>query len=56
MLWSYLTPKLTQKYESKCQNGFVFFGFWPPEESVFEWMTNLKFSFSQSGPGSVNIL
>ena len=28
---------------------------WPPEKSVFELMTNLKFSFSESGPGSVHI-
>ena len=32
-----------------------FFSFWPPEKSIFELMTNLKFSFSESGPGSVHI-
>ena len=32
-----------------------FFMFWPPEKFVFELMTNLKFSFSESGPGSVHI-
>ena len=29
--------------------------FWPPEKFVFELMTNLKFIFSESGPGSVHI-
>ena len=28
---------------------------WPPEKSVFELMRNLKFSFSESEPGSVHI-
>ena len=32
-----------------------FLRFWPPEKSVFELMTNLRFSFSESGPGSVPI-
>ena len=32
-----------------------FFVFGPNEKSVFELMTNLKFSFSGSGPGSVHI-
>ena len=32
-----------------------FFSFWPPEKSIFELMTNLKFSFSESGPESVHI-
>ena len=32
-----------------------FLGFWSPQKSVFELMTNLKFSFSESGPGSVHI-
>ena len=27
-----------------------------PEKSIFELMANLKFSFSESGPGSVHIL
>ena len=27
----------------------------PPEKSVFELMANVKFSFSESGPGSVHI-
>ena len=27
----------------------------PPEKSVFELLTNLKFSFSESGPGNVHI-
>ena len=35
---------------------FNFLRFWPPEKSVFELMTNLKFSFSESGPGTVLIL
>ena len=34
----------------------IFLCFWPPEKSVFELMRNLKFSFSESGPGSVHIL
>ena len=34
---------------------YNFSRFWPPEKSVFELMTNLKFSFSESGPGSVHI-
>ena len=29
--------------------------FWPPEKSAFELMAKLKFSFSESGPGSVRI-
>ena len=29
--------------------------FWPPEKSVFELMTNLRFSSSESGPGGVHI-
>ena len=29
--------------------------FWPPEKPVFELMTNLKFSISESWPGSVHI-
>ena len=32
-----------------------FFSFWPPEKSIFELMTNLKFSFSESGPGRAHI-
>ena len=32
-----------------------FLHFWTPEKSIFELMTNLKFSFSESGPGSVHI-
>ena len=28
--------------------------FWPPEKSVFELMTNGRFSFSESGPGRVH--
>ena len=32
-----------------------FLEFWPPEKSVFELMTNLRFSFSESGPGSVHV-
>ena len=28
---------------------------WPPKKSVFELITNLKFSFSESGPGSDHI-
>ena len=36
---------------SKCN----FLRFWPPEKSAFKLMTNLKFSFSESGPGSVHI-
>ena len=35
---------------SKCN----FLRFWPPQKSVFELMTNLKFSFSVSAPGSVH--
>ena len=35
---------------SKC--NFLCF----PEKSIFELMANLKFSFSESGPGSVHIL
>ena len=27
----------------------------PPEKSVFELMTSLKFSFSESGPGGAHI-
>ena len=42
-----LAPKLTQK----CEVSKQFFWFWPTEKSVFELMTNLKFSFSESGPG-----
>ena len=34
---------------------FNFLHFCHPEKSVFELMTNLKFSFSESGPGSVPI-
>ena len=33
-----------------------FFTFLTPEKSAFDLMTNLKFSFSQSGPGKVQIL
>ena len=32
-----------------------FVRFWPPEKSVFKLVTNLEFSFSESGPGSVHI-
>ena len=36
---------------SKCN----FLRFWTTEKSVFELMTNLKFSLSEGGPGSVHI-
>ena len=32
-----------------------FLHFWPPGKSVFKLMTSLKFSFSESGPGSICI-
>ena len=32
-----------------------FLRFWTSEKSVFKWMTNLKFIFSESGLGSVHI-
>ena len=32
-----------------------FLRFWPPEKCVFKLMTNLKFSFSEIGSGSVHI-
>ena len=32
-----------------------FLCFWPPWKSVFEFMKNLKFSFSESGPESAHI-
>ena len=40
-------PKM-QNSVSKC--------LWPPEKSIFELMTNLKFCFSESGPGNVHII
>ena len=33
-----------------------FYAFLPPEKSIFGLMTNLKFNFSESLPGSVPIL
>ena len=39
--------KLVSKWNFLC--------FWPPENSLFELMANWKFSFSESGPGSVHI-
>ena len=49
LLDSQVDPKMWNSV-SKCN-----FLSWPPEKSVFELMTNLKFSFSESGPGSVHI-
>ena len=34
---------------------FNFLSSWPPEKSLFQLMVNLKFSFSESGPGSVHM-
>ena len=50
LLDSQVDPRLWN-LASKCN----FLHFWPPEKSVFELMTSLKFSFSESGPGSVHI-
>ena len=51
LLDSQVDPKMWHLV-SKCN----FLCFWSPEKSAFELMTNLKFSFSESGPGSVHIL
>ena len=51
LLDSEVDPKMWNLV-SKCN----FFRFWPPEKSVFELMTNLEFSFSESGSGSVHIV
>ena len=48
--WSYIEQKMWN-FMSK----YNFFRFWPPEKSVFELTTNLKFSFSESGAGSFHI-
>ena len=48
-----LDPYLTQKCKIYLQNA-IFYNFEPLKKSVFE-LTNLKFSFSESGPGSVHI-
>ena len=41
-------------YLNKCHNA-TFYILDTHEKSVFELMTNLKFSFFESGPGSVHI-
>ena len=46
-----LTWTKNVKFSVKMQ----FLHIWPPEKSVFELMTKLKFSFSQTEPGSVHI-
>ena len=50
LLDSQVDPKMWNLV-SKC----ILLRFCPPEESVFELITNLKFSFSESGPRSVHI-
>ena len=50
LLDSQVDPKMWNLV-SKCN----ILRFWPPEKSIFELMANLKFSFSESGPGSVHI-
>ena len=46
-----LTWTKNVKFSVKMQ----FLHIWPPEKSDFELMTKLKFSFSETGPGSVHI-
>ena len=48
-----LKKYLTSKIEKKTFN--IFLRFRPPEKYVLELMTNVKFSFSESGRGSVHI-
>ena len=59
-VWKFHVLKLLDSHvDLKIQNSVSkcnFLRFWPPGKSVFEIKINLKFSFTESGPGSVLIL